>query len=156
MKYNVDEMMGASISGGPLSDTYTLAQFHLHWGSENGQGSEHTLNGERWIEAVNFIPHTSLSNFASVSALMASCIWCTTNHHTIVWVTPWLPMRATPCLLLESSCRRGLVGTSMHRGGPPRPWTTWGRQQYSFLVPGGDQGHLWQKWNLSLMNSSLK
>ena len=47
VKFNVDEMMGASISGGPLSDTYILSQFHLHWGSENGQGSEHTLNGER-------------------------------------------------------------------------------------------------------------
>ena len=156
MKFNVDEMMGASISGGPLSDTYTLSQFHLHWGSENGQGSEHTLNGERWIDAGYFLPNIYLSNFAFGSALMASCIWSTTNHHLIAWVMRWLPMRATLCLSLESSCRRALVGTSMDPKGLLRPWTTWGRRQYSCPVPGGDQGHLWLKWNLSLMNSSLK
>ena len=48
MKFTVDESKGASISGGPLTDSYTLTQFHLHWGSDHGQGSEHTLNGKRY------------------------------------------------------------------------------------------------------------
>ena len=47
VKFAVDESYGASISGGPLSESYTLNQFHLHWGSESGQGSEHTVDGER-------------------------------------------------------------------------------------------------------------
>ena len=47
MKFAVDESYGASISGGPLSESYTLNQFHLHWGSKSGQGSEHTVDGER-------------------------------------------------------------------------------------------------------------
>ena len=46
VKFSVDESHGARISGGPLNNSYILNQFHLHWGSTNGQGSEHTLNGE--------------------------------------------------------------------------------------------------------------
>jgi carbonic anhydrase len=38
------EMM---ISGGQLSgESYKLAQFHVHWGSSNDVGSEHTVNGK--------------------------------------------------------------------------------------------------------------
>ncbi|KAL8569890.1 hypothetical protein ACOMHN_038582 [Nucella lapillus] len=33
-----------TISGGGLPSTYTLAQFHFHWGSQNNKGSEHTIN----------------------------------------------------------------------------------------------------------------
>ena len=47
VQFSVDESFGASISGGPLSERYTLNQFHLHWGSQVGQGSEHTVDGER-------------------------------------------------------------------------------------------------------------
>ena len=46
VQFNVDESYGARISGGPLNNSYILNQFHLHWGSKPGQGSEHTLNGE--------------------------------------------------------------------------------------------------------------
>ena len=48
MKYTVDESYGASISGGPLNGSYTLNQFHLHWGSQRDQGSEHTVDGRRF------------------------------------------------------------------------------------------------------------
>ena len=52
MKYTVDGTSGASISGGPLpADTaYNLAQLHLHWGDKRGQGSEHTVNGMRYLK----------------------------------------------------------------------------------------------------------
>ncbi|KAG7273071.1 hypothetical protein CRUP_010043 [Coryphaenoides rupestris] len=39
----------AKVSGGGLSTTYDILQFHLHWG--NGSrvpGSEHTINGQRY------------------------------------------------------------------------------------------------------------
>lgn len=49
VKFTVDESYGASISGGPLDGSYTLSQFHLHWGSETGQGSEHTLDGYKYV-----------------------------------------------------------------------------------------------------------
>lgn len=29
--------------------TYTLAQYHFHWAGEDGQGSEHTIDGQRLV-----------------------------------------------------------------------------------------------------------
>jgi len=45
LKWSADESHGASIMGSPLNNTYILTQFHLHWGSVGGQGSEHCMNG---------------------------------------------------------------------------------------------------------------
>ena len=36
------------LSGGPLAGDYNVLQFHFHWGSENSQGSEHTVNGQKY------------------------------------------------------------------------------------------------------------
>ena len=51
---NIDKSKGtAEITGGPLGDTtYTLNQFHVHFGCENSRGSEHTLNGKRFAGQV--------------------------------------------------------------------------------------------------------
>ncbi|KAK2828794.1 hypothetical protein Q5P01_019828 [Channa striata] len=38
----------STISGGNLPDVYKAVQFHLHWGSHGGPGSEHTLDGEQY------------------------------------------------------------------------------------------------------------
>ena len=34
-----------NVSGGGLPGVYTTVQFHLHWGSNNNKGSEHTMDG---------------------------------------------------------------------------------------------------------------
>ena len=34
------------MAGGLPGQKFKLAQFHLHWGSDLSQGSEHTYNGE--------------------------------------------------------------------------------------------------------------
>ena len=47
VKFSVDPSYDASISGGPLSGAYKLDHFTLHWGSTQGQGSEHTLEEKR-------------------------------------------------------------------------------------------------------------
>ena len=47
VEFTVDPSYEASISGGPLSEPYILDHITLHWGSTGGQGSEHTLEGER-------------------------------------------------------------------------------------------------------------
>lgn len=39
---------GAELTGGPLSETYKLKQFHLHFGCKNNRGSEHKLDGKRF------------------------------------------------------------------------------------------------------------
>jgi len=35
----------SSLTGGPLSSTFVLEQFHAHWGSHDKVGSEHTVDG---------------------------------------------------------------------------------------------------------------
>ena len=42
-----------NVSGGGLGDVYTTVQFHLHWGSENTKGSEHTLDGKQFAAEVS-------------------------------------------------------------------------------------------------------
>uniref|UniRef100_A0A336LY52 Carbonic anhydrase n=1 Tax=Culicoides sonorensis TaxID=179676 RepID=A0A336LY52_CULSO len=51
--YNDGEVL--SITGGPLLYTYILKQFHLHWGSTNARGSEHTLNDKRYPCEIHFV-----------------------------------------------------------------------------------------------------
>lgn len=39
----------SALTGGPLGNNeYRLVQFHLHWGSNNKQGSEHTVDGKAY------------------------------------------------------------------------------------------------------------
>ena len=46
LQYNPDGRVNSTISGGPVEgSTYTLAQFHFHFGSHDLSGSEHTLKG---------------------------------------------------------------------------------------------------------------
>lgn len=36
------------IRGGDLPATYKAIQLHLHWGMDDGPGSEHTIDGEQY------------------------------------------------------------------------------------------------------------
>ena len=36
------------MKGGGLPATFNLAQLHFHWGDDNNEGSEHTLNGTQY------------------------------------------------------------------------------------------------------------
>lgn len=38
----------AVLQGGALDGVYRLVQFHIHWGSCEGQGSEHTVDGVKY------------------------------------------------------------------------------------------------------------
>lgn len=42
------------LTGGGLPSTFKAAQFHLHWGSENDRGSEHTVNEKSYPAEVIF------------------------------------------------------------------------------------------------------
>ncbi len=35
------------ISGGPLKRKYAFAQYHFHWGSNDGRGAEHRIDGTK-------------------------------------------------------------------------------------------------------------
>nr|KAF6300342.1 carbonic anhydrase 2 [Myotis myotis] len=43
------------LKGGPLADTYRLVQFHFHWGSCDGQGSEHTVDQEKYAAELHLV-----------------------------------------------------------------------------------------------------
>ena len=45
----IDEDKGTgTLEGGAVDGTYTLKQFHVHFGCENNRGSEHTESGKRY------------------------------------------------------------------------------------------------------------
>uniref|UniRef100_A0A4W5LY83 Carbonic anhydrase n=1 Tax=Hucho hucho TaxID=62062 RepID=A0A4W5LY83_9TELE len=41
----VDDIDSSTLTGGPITGTYRLKQFHFHWGASDDRGSEHTVNG---------------------------------------------------------------------------------------------------------------
>uniref|UniRef100_A0A8C7Z685 Carbonic anhydrase n=1 Tax=Oryzias sinensis TaxID=183150 RepID=A0A8C7Z685_9TELE len=52
----------STISGGGLSTTYKAVQFHLHWGSNGGPGSEHTIDGEQYPMELHIVHMKSQYN----------------------------------------------------------------------------------------------
>ena len=44
-----------NVSGGNLPGTFTTVQFHLHWGSSNDKGSEHTVDGMMYPAEVCYV-----------------------------------------------------------------------------------------------------
>jgi len=43
------------VNGGGLSGNFTTAQFHLHWGSSDSKGSEHTIDGKQYAAEIHFV-----------------------------------------------------------------------------------------------------
>jgi len=43
------------VSEGGLPDVYQLLQFHMHWGSDDSQGSEHTIAGKKYPLEIHFV-----------------------------------------------------------------------------------------------------
>uniref|UniRef100_A0A8C1WJ83 Carbonic anhydrase 4 n=1 Tax=Cyprinus carpio TaxID=7962 RepID=A0A8C1WJ83_CYPCA len=52
-----------TVSGGNLGETYKAVQFHLHWGTNGGPGSEHTIDGEQYPMEVRPTPYQSEETF---------------------------------------------------------------------------------------------
>ncbi|KAK6174151.1 hypothetical protein SNE40_017480 [Patella caerulea] len=58
------------ITNGGLPGKYKLLQLHFHWGSDNGKGSEHTINGERFPMEVHLVHYlTSAANVGEALTL---------------------------------------------------------------------------------------
>lgn len=59
---------GSELTGGPLKDTYVLEQFHLHWGSQEGKGSEHTIDGVEYDAELHLVHYnTKYGDFGSAA-----------------------------------------------------------------------------------------
>jgi len=51
----------SSLKGGPLdpNDEYKILQAHAHWGSVDGQGSEHTVNGKSYSAEFHIVHYNT-------------------------------------------------------------------------------------------------
>lgn len=49
------EQMTSSLTGGPLDCEYKVAQMHAHWGSKDGKGSEHTVDGASYDAELHIV-----------------------------------------------------------------------------------------------------
>lgn len=55
----------SELSGGPLTGKYRLEQFHLHWGSKDNKGSEHTIDGKSYSAELHLVHwNTKYGGFA--------------------------------------------------------------------------------------------
>ena len=66
MAYDVS---GSSLTGGPLSNKFQLAQFHFHWGSDSSRGSEHRVNGHMYASELHLV-HANLEQYPTVPEAM--------------------------------------------------------------------------------------
>ena len=112
VKFTVDESYGASISGGPLSESYILNQFHLHWGSQRDQGSEHTIDGHRFdnSHSILFLADLCHLNLCTLSAMMENYTWSTTSQPMTTSLLQSQITKQILWLLLESSWGRQMFG----------------------------------------------
>ncbi|GFV05088.1 carbonic anhydrase 1 [Trichonephila clavipes] len=61
----------SDLSGGPLSDSYELVQFHSHWGNDPSCGSEHTIDGKSFAGELHFV-HWNRGKFATCTDAVPS------------------------------------------------------------------------------------
>ncbi|KAF8788561.1 Carbonic anhydrase 1 like protein [Argiope bruennichi] len=59
------------LTGGPLSESYELVQFHSHWGNDNTCGSEHTVDGKAYAGELHFV-HWNRDKFPSCAEAVPS------------------------------------------------------------------------------------
>jgi carbonic anhydrase len=57
------------LTGGPLATDYTLKQFHFHWGSKSGSGSEHMIDDKTYSAELHFVHWNSAKYAAFEDAL---------------------------------------------------------------------------------------
>lgn len=55
----------SEVSGGPLNCDYELSQVHCHWGEDDAEGSEHTVNGKHYPAELHLV-HWNKTNYCSV------------------------------------------------------------------------------------------
>ncbi|KAM8977346.1 carbonic anhydrase 4-like [Pelodytes ibericus] len=57
------------ITGGGLTGTYYTIQLHFHWGSETTDGSEHSINGERFPMELHIVNNNTASTKQDLAVL---------------------------------------------------------------------------------------
>ncbi|KAG7319436.1 hypothetical protein KOW79_016579 [Hemibagrus wyckioides] len=60
----LDEDDSTILTGGPVTGTYRLTQFHCHWGASDDKGSEHTVDGIKYPCELHLVHwNTKYANF---------------------------------------------------------------------------------------------
>ena len=59
-----------SMSGGGLPEAFFLLQFHMHWGYNPFQGSEHTIDGRKYPLEVHFVHRAPVTNVLAVLGIL--------------------------------------------------------------------------------------
>ncbi|XP_060777341.1 carbonic anhydrase 2-like [Neoarius graeffei] len=64
-----DDEDTATLTGGPITGTYRLKQFHFHWGSSDDKGSEHTVDGKMYPAELHLVHwNTTYPNFGEAAS----------------------------------------------------------------------------------------
>ncbi|CAF0789762.1 unnamed protein product [Didymodactylos carnosus] len=53
--FQVSGKGNSCITGGPVKDEYRFLQFHMHWGANDLEGSEHVVNGSRYPAELHIV-----------------------------------------------------------------------------------------------------
>uniref|UniRef100_A0A8C2X7B3 Carbonic anhydrase n=1 Tax=Cyclopterus lumpus TaxID=8103 RepID=A0A8C2X7B3_CYCLU len=137
----------STISGGNLPTSYKAVQFHLHWGSNGGPGSEHTIDGEQYpmeLHIVHMKHHytdltTALSDPQGVAVLGFF-------YEVIISMTVWKSnLRAHH----RRSAKHQNGNTSLHSISlaqlipPEHNLTTYYRYKGSLTTPGCTEAVIW-------------
>ena len=64
-----DDNDKSTLTEGPISGTYRLKQFHVHWGANNDRGSEHTVAGTKYAAELHLVHwNTKYPNFGEAAS----------------------------------------------------------------------------------------
>ncbi|KAH3812017.1 carbonic anhydrase 2-like [Dreissena polymorpha] len=89
----------SELRGGPLESLYRLEQFHLHWGSCDNRGSEHTINGRAFAAELHFV-HWNCHKYNSLAeaadkpnglAVIGVMIQCGKEHPGFKYLVEAMP-----------------------------------------------------------------
>ena len=65
-----------TVSGGDLDHTYKVAQFHVHFGKDKTQGSEHTVDGKPYpLEVSQAVAYLVMSFKPVLKRLLSYSKW---------------------------------------------------------------------------------
>ncbi|XP_072049174.1 carbonic anhydrase-like [Amphiura filiformis] len=78
------------MSGGGLPNKYKAVELHLHWGSDNSKGSEHTKNGNAFPGELHFVLYnTKFRNIGEAiskpNGILMLGFWFTLSRHNAAW-----------------------------------------------------------------------
>ncbi|KAK1795416.1 hypothetical protein P4O66_010592 [Electrophorus voltai] len=64
-----DDADSSTLTGGPVSGTYRLKQFHFHWGSSDDKGSEHTVDSKMFPAELHLVHwNTAYPSFSEAAS----------------------------------------------------------------------------------------